>query len=169
MRVASRRSLSATGSRSLPRSVICWRVRARCPSTTSLMAAARKTTKAMNLGQYPWMNGRSAMTGVSAIRTRVMMLGRVHMGPLPRSAERLDDQLRDGLEGVEDAFARDRHGLEVLGALDPLAVLLVHQELALVVRVGDGLLLGGVFDHPPGIERFLELGDGRRGGEGALV
>src|SRR5512144_1375636 len=134
MSVARSSSLSATGSRSLPRSVICWRVRARWPSTTSLMAAARKTTKAMNLGQYPWMNGRSAMTGVSAILTRVMMLGRVHMGPLPRSAERLDDQLRDGLQGVEHALPRHGHGLEVLGPLDPLAVLLVHQELPFVVR-----------------------------------
>ena len=45
----------------------------------SLTAAMMKMTKAMSLGQYPSMNGSSAMTGVKQMRTRVMMFGRVHM------------------------------------------------------------------------------------------
>jgi hypothetical protein len=32
----------------------------------------------MTLGQYPWMNGNSAMTGVRQMRASVMMFGRVH-------------------------------------------------------------------------------------------
>ena len=38
----------------------------------------RKTTKAMTLGQYPWMKGSNAMTGVRQMRASVMMFGRVH-------------------------------------------------------------------------------------------
>src|SRR5256885_7733751 len=34
------------------------------------MAAARNTTKAMTLGQYPEMNGSRAMTGVRQMRDR---------------------------------------------------------------------------------------------------
>ena len=31
----------------------------------------RKTTNAITLGQYPWMNGSRAITGVSEMRARV--------------------------------------------------------------------------------------------------
>jgi hypothetical protein len=41
------------------------------------MAAKRKTTKQISLGQYPAMNGRRAMTGVRQIRTMVRTLGSV--------------------------------------------------------------------------------------------
>jgi hypothetical protein len=36
---------------------------------------------AISFGQYPSINGRSAMTGVKQIRTSVMILGKVHMAP----------------------------------------------------------------------------------------
>ena len=52
------------GSSSLPRSVIWLFRRASTPSTTSEIAATRNTTKQTTLGQYPSMNGRSAITGV---------------------------------------------------------------------------------------------------------
>ena len=45
----------------------------------SLTAATTKMMNAISLGQYPSMNGSSAMTGVKQIRTSVMMFGRVHM------------------------------------------------------------------------------------------
>jgi hypothetical protein len=45
---------------------------------TSENAAMRKTTNAITLGQCPWMNGRSAMTGVRQMRASVRILGTVH-------------------------------------------------------------------------------------------
>src|SRR6476646_188327 len=129
--VANSSSLSAMGSSSLPRSVTWLRERARYPSYTSLIAATRKMKNAISLGQYPSMNGSSAMTGVKQIRTRVMMLGTVHMSaPLPQG---LDDALADRLEGIEHAFARDGHGLEIRRPLDPLSVLLGHQVFRLAI------------------------------------
>src|SRR5512141_2438735 len=104
------------------------------------MAAARKMMNAISLGQYPSMNGSSAMTGVKQIRISVMMFGRVHMPRLPQG---LDDVLADRLERVEDAFAREGHGFEIGRPLDPLAVLLADQVLRLAVRVGHRPLAGG--------------------------
>src|SRR5581483_2816364 len=126
----------------------------------SLTAAPTNTAKQTILGPYPSMNGSRAITGVRPIRTMVMMFGRVHIaGDLP---EVLDHALADRLEGVEHPLAGQGHRLEVGRALDPLPVLLEHQVLALVVRVGQEPLAGGIGDRPARVERRLELGD-RRG------
>src|SRR3989442_8024763 len=135
------------------------------------MAAARNTTKAMTLGQYPEMNGSRAMTGVRQMRASVRMFGSVQRIWLPptRSAQRLEHHLTDGFQGIEDAVAADRHGLVVPRAPDPLPARVLHQELALVAGIGRDLLLGGVLDRPAGIQRRLQVLDRRRVRQVALV
>src|SRR5690242_21169181 len=94
-------------------------------------AAAMKMKKQMTLGQYPSMNGRSAMMGVRQIRAMVRMFGRVHVhrtGSAP-SAQSLEDQLADGLERVEHAVPPHRHGFHVRRPSHPLGVDLLDQVL----------------------------------------
>ena len=113
------------------------------------------------------MNGSSAMTGVKQIRTSVMMLGRVHMPAGYPSV--LTTFLLMALRVSNTPSPGQRHRLEVGRPLDPLAVLLAHQELALVVGIGQRPLAGRVVHRPAGIERRLELGDRRGVGQVALV
>src|SRR5512135_230899 len=119
--IANSISLSAMGSSSWPSSLTWLYLRAMYPSTTSEKAAARKMTKAKILGQKPEMKGSSAMIGVRAMRARVRMLGRVQRtgGAPSGSAERFQDELRDGLEGVEHPVAAHRHRLGVRRATEP--------------------------------------------------
>src|SRR5690348_1841952 len=118
-------------------------------------------TNAMTLGQYPWMNGSRAMTGVRQMRARVRMLGRVQRMD-PPLAQRFQHHLADGLQGVEHAVAADRDGLEVGGAPGPLVVELLDQVLAWMEQIGHDLLVSAVVDGPAGIERRLEVAN-RRG------
>src|SRR2546427_12848142 len=118
------------------------------------MAAARNTTKAMTLGQYPEMNGSRAMTGVRQMRASVRLFGSVQRIWLPpaRSAQRLEHHLTDGFHGIEDAVAADRHGLVVPRAPGPLPAHVLHHELALVGRIGRALLLRALLDRPAVIQ-----------------
>src|SRR2546430_213496 len=63
--------------------------------------AARKIRNAMTLGQYPWMKGSRAMTGVRQMRASVRMLGRVQRMRRPL-AQRLHDQLAHRLQAVDN-------------------------------------------------------------------
>src|SRR5574341_299889 len=135
----------------------------------SLMAAARKTTKAISLGCQPAMNSRRAMTGESAMRASVRMLGSVQTRSEVMLAQRLQYQFRDGLERVEDTLAGDGHGLEIRGPLHPLAVHLLDQQLPSVVGIRRVLLLGRIFHRPARIQGRLEVLDGRGVGEIPLV
>src|SRR5213593_4081976 len=89
----------------------------------------------MTLGQYPWMKGSRAITGVRQMRASVRILGRVQR-MRRRLAQRLQDQLAYRLQCVEHAVAADRHGLEVRRAADPLIVHALDQVLARVRRIG---------------------------------
>src|SRR5881397_3802332 len=124
------------------------------------MAAARNTTKAMTLGQYPWMNGSSAMTGVRQMRASVRMFGRVQR--IGRSlAQRLQHQFANRLERVEHAVPANGHRFDVRGPPDPRAAGLLDEVLTGVRGIGGRLLLRRVLDRPPGIERRLKVPDGR--------
>src|SRR5437867_828614 len=116
--------------------------------------AARKIKNAMTLGQYPWMKGSSARTGVRQMRASVRMLGRVQR-TRPPLAQRLEDNLAHRLQGVEHAVPADRHGLDVCRAPHPLVVDLVHQVLARVRRIGRDLLLRAVVDGLPWVQLGL--------------
>src|SRR5687767_4254868 len=100
----------------------------------SLTAATMKMMKAISLGQYPSMNGRSAIIGVKQIRTSVMMLGKVHMAR--RLTQRLNDVLADSLQCVEHPLAGQCDRLEVGRPLDPVPVLLPNQKLSIVIGIG---------------------------------
>src|SRR5688572_10855840 len=102
-----------------------------------------KITNAMTLGQYAWMKGSSAMTGVRQMRARVMMLGRVHRIGRP-SAQRLEHHLADGLQRIEDSVTADRHGLEIGSTAHPIAADLIYQILTGVRWVGRHLLHGRI-------------------------
>src|SRR6266705_3004753 len=87
----------------------------------------------------------------------------------PRSAQRLQHHLADGLERVEHAVAADRDGFVVPRAADPLPARVLDEELPLVRGIRGDLLLRGFLDGPAGIERRLEVLDRRRVGQIALV
>src|SRR6266705_1622760 len=87
----------------------------------------------------------------------------------PRSAQRLQHHLADGLERVEHAVAADRDGFVVPRAADPLPACVLDEELPLVRGIRGDLLLRGFLDGPAGIERRLEVLDRRRVGQIALV
>src|SRR5688500_16293443 len=105
----------------------------------SEIAAARKTRNARNFGSQPLMNGSSAITGASAMRDSVRIFGRVQIMARSASAEGLENQLGHCLQRLEYTFARHRDRLEIRGPLDPAAILLEHQRLARVPRIGRGL------------------------------
>src|SRR5918994_5319365 len=123
----------------------------------SLTAAMMKMMNAMSLGQYPSMNGSSAMTGVKQMRTSVMMLGSVHM--VPRLPQRLHDVLTDTLERVEDSISGESYGLEIGCSLHPVPIFLTDQKLRVMIGVRQRTLLHWVRYRPAGIERRLELGN----------
>src|SRR5207244_10713461 len=130
------------------------------PSTTSDTAAARKTRNAITLGQYPWMKGSSAMTGVRQMRASVRMFGRVQrIGRF--LAQRLQDQLADRLERIEHSVPPHGDGFHVRRPAHPLAPGLLDEALAGVRGISGHLLLRGVLDRPPRVERRLEVLDGR--------
>ena len=72
------------------------------------------------------------MTGVRQIRTTVMMLGSVHIGGYPRL---LRTSLLIALRVSNTPSPVIATASMVGRPLDPLAVLLGHQELPLVLRV----------------------------------
>src|SRR5512146_833650 len=169
--IANSISLSAMGSSSWPSSLTWLYLRAMYPSTTSEKAAARKMTKAKTLGTKPEMDGSSAMTGGRAMRARVRMLGRVQRTGRRRSgsAERFQDELRDGLEGVEHPVAAHRHRLGVGRAAQPAVGDALHQVLPRVRGVGNDLLGGRVIHGPAGLQGGLEVADRRGVGQIPLV
>src|SRR5215203_264394 len=125
-----------------------------------------KMMKAMSFGQYPSMNGSSAITGVKQMRTTVMMLGRVHIAEL---SQHLYDVLADALERVEYSVTRERDSLEVRRTLHPVSVLLCDQKLSIVVGVRHRALLHRIRNWPTWIQRRLELGNGCGVGEISFI
>src|SRR5438105_2417963 len=108
------------------------------------------------------MNGSAAMNGAARIRPAVIALGRFTR-PSPPLGERLQYELADSLERVENAIALNRYRLEVRRLLDPFSARqLLDEILTGVIRIGLDAMLGGVLDLPARIERSLEILD-RRG------
>src|SRR4028118_1268240 len=113
MKVAARRSLSARGSSSLPRSVISPWERARCPSHRSEKAAIKKMIHAAKRSPKPSTNSRGTRTRARTILPRVIRVGRfIPCTPWLPSAERLDDRLAHRLQRVEHPDPAHAHRLE---------------------------------------------------------
>src|SRR3954470_3529232 len=112
------------------------------------MAAIRKSTNAANRRLHELNIGSTATSGVTTMRPAESAFGRFKLWFLAsvrrtfarNSAfhgflcERLQYQLADGTQRLEDAVARNGDGLEVLSTLEPLhAFQLLHEHLAGVV------------------------------------
>src|SRR5207302_1756079 len=90
--------------------------------------------------------------------------------PSPPLGERLQYELTDSLEGVEDTVALHGNRLEVRRLLDPFAAWqLLDEILARVIGIGLDAMLARVLDFPARIERGLEILDRRRVRQISLV
>src|SRR5512142_1061852 len=101
-------------------------------------------TNASARSGHEFTNGSSAISGVTAIRPTVIALGRF-IAVRKVLCERLEDQLRDCLQCIEDTIPGDSDRLEISRPLDPLAGReLLDEVLAGVVGVGGEALLARV-------------------------
>src|SRR3990170_2574904 len=122
----------------------------------------------MSLASGEAMNGRAAMNGAARMRPAVSVFGRFTRPP--SLGQRLQHELAYRLERIEYTIALDGDRLKVRGALDPLAPgELLDKVLTGVIRIWRYVKLGRVLDFPPGIQRFLQLGDRRGVRQIALV
>src|SRR3954462_12686282 len=77
-----------------------------------------KSTNAVSRSAVDGASGSHAMSGVMAMRPAVKAFGRFTSW-CDESCERLEDQLADGAERLEDAIARDGDSFKIRRALDP--------------------------------------------------
>src|SRR5579885_2519215 len=145
MKAAEVSSLSAMGSSRIPSRVICPRLRARYPSSKSVMAARMNTPTAQRSILGARVSSRATRSGTKQIRSKVNELGRLMS---------LQSKLHRDARPVE---TRDRWGCLCAGANDlaPLGSL-ERTPSALSTRLGRGGGIKGISPCPqvPAQEEF---------------
>src|SRR6266542_1104590 len=107
------------------------------------------------------MKGSAATSGAMIILPMVSALGRFTAAG--ESGQCLQYELADRFECVEHAIAGDGNRFEVRNPLDPVARFqLLDEVLAGVIGIGRDARARRLSGFPPGIERLLQLADGRR-------
>src|SRR6266571_3847527 len=102
------------------------------------------------------MKGSAAIRGATRILLTVIAFGRFTASEL--SGERLQHQLANGFEGVENSVASNCDRLEIRRALDPLTGRqLTHEILSRVVWIRSEARFRGIRRIPSGIQGGLQL------------